>query len=168
MKHVTRRFFDWLANRTVGRLLRYMDRGRVYYPHGVTGGRVMIGEGTILEAGVRIDGSGRVNIVRNCYFSHKARVLSHSHSYLKGDVPNINAAVGTVTHAVEIGDNVFVGEEAVILPQAGVIGESAVIGVRAVVTKPVGPGEIWAGNPALKVGHRGEERTGNPATGDGP
>ncbi|MFH1149474.1 MAG: acyltransferase [Actinomycetota bacterium] len=149
-----RRAFDWLMDRTAGRVQRYLDRPRVYHPHPDLRGSVTIGAGTIMERGVRIDGSGEVVIGRNCIFSHRAKVISHSHHRFSGEIPDITAERGCRTYRVEIGDNVFLGEDAIIMPQAGKIERDAVIGIRAVVTKPVGPGEIWAGNPAVRVGHR--------------
>lgn len=54
-----------------------------------------------------------------------------------------------------VGDGVFVGAGAMVLGRAGrplVIGDHAVIGAGAVVLDDVGPGEVWAGNPARLVG----------------
>ncbi|MBU1671411.1 MAG: acyltransferase [Actinobacteria bacterium] len=148
------RVFDTLLDSTAGRIQRYLERPRVYYPHPDLKGTVSIGPGTVMERGVRLDGSGEVVIGRSCILSHNAKVISHSHHRFSGEVPDITAERGCLTYRVEIGDNVFVGEGAIIMPQAGRIERDAVIGIRAVVTKPVGPGEIWAGNPAVRVGHR--------------
>lgn len=38
------------------------------------------------------------------------------------------------------------------------IGDGAVVGTRSVVTKDIGPYEIWAGNPAKRIGQRFEDR----------
>lgn len=52
-----------------------------------------------------------------------------------------------------IGNDVWIGEGAMI--KGGVcIGDGAVIGMGSVVTKDVGDYEIWAGNPAHKIGVR--------------
>lgn len=49
-----------------------------------------------------------------------------------------------------IGNDVWIGECALI--KAGIkIGDGAVIGMGSVVTKDVGPYEIWAGNPAKLI-----------------
>lgn len=58
---------------------------------------------------------------------------------------------------VTIEDGAFIGAGAKILFNSGqrlTIGAGAVIGANAVVTSDVAPGEIWAGNPARRVGHR--------------
>lgn len=67
-----------------------------------------------------------------------------------------NAAEGGVI----IGDRAVIGANAVVLFRAGqvlTIGSDAVIGAGAVLLHSVGPGEIWAGNPAHCVGVRKSE-----------
>jgi serine O-acetyltransferase len=54
-----------------------------------------------------------------------------------------------------LGDRVVVGANAVILFRSGhevVIGDDVVIGANAVVTRSIPAGQIWAGNPARRVG----------------
>lgn len=53
-----------------------------------------------------------------------------------------------------IGNDVIIGANAAVMGKGGVpltIGDGAVIGACAVVTKDVGPREVWAGNPAQLV-----------------
>lgn len=58
----------------------------------------------------------------------------------------------------KIGNDVWIGERATIL--AGVIiGDGAVIGGGSVVTKDIGPYEIWAGNPARLIRKRFDDET---------
>jgi maltose O-acetyltransferase len=57
---------------------------------------------------------------------------------------------------VVIGDRVWIGYRAIVLPGVS-IGEGAVVGAGAVVTKDVEPCAIVAGNPARKVGERAVE-----------
>ena len=53
----------------------------------------------------------------------------------------------------EIGNDVWIGTH--VLIKAGVrIGDGAIIGMGSVVTKDVGPYEIWAGNPAKCIKKR--------------
>jgi serine O-acetyltransferase len=56
---------------------------------------------------------------------------------------------------IELADNVTIGAGAVVLFRSGQtlhIGSHAVIGANSVVTVNVPSAEIWAGNPARKVG----------------
>tara|TARA_B100001057_G_C22869807_1_gene958245 strand:- start:6156 stop:6773 length:618 start_codon:yes stop_codon:yes gene_type:complete len=48
---------------------------------------------------------------------------------------------------LKIENNVFIGANCTIL-KGVTVGDSAVIGANSVVTKDIGPSEIWAGNPA--------------------
>ena len=57
-----------------------------------------------------------------------------------------------------IGNDVWIGIRAVILPGV-TIGDGAVIGAGSIVTKNVGPYEIWAGNPARIIRKRFDEET---------
>lgn len=52
-----------------------------------------------------------------------------------------------------IGDDVFIGAKAIILPGL-IIGNSSIIGAGSVVTKDIKENEIWAGNPAKFIKKR--------------
>ena len=60
--------------------------------------------------------------------------------------------VKTVAKPVRIGDDVWIGANATILPGV-TIGDGAIIGAGAVVTHDVPAGETWVGNPAGKIRH---------------
>lgn len=51
---------------------------------------------------------------------------------------------------VKIGENVFIGANAIIL-KGVTIGDGAIVGAASVVTHDVPAGEVWAGNPCRKV-----------------
>jgi acetyltransferase-like isoleucine patch superfamily enzyme len=53
-----------------------------------------------------------------------------------------------------IGNDVFIGHNAVILPSTGEIGDGAFIGAGAIVQKPVPPYAVVMGNPARVVRYR--------------
>ena len=57
---------------------------------------------------------------------------------------------------IRVEDDVVLGAGAKILCKRGVltVGVRTVIGANAVLTQSTGPGEIWAGIPARKVGQR--------------
>jgi chloramphenicol O-acetyltransferase type B len=52
-----------------------------------------------------------------------------------------------------IGNDVWIGAEAMIMPGVK-IADGAVIGARSLVTKNIGPYEIWGGNPAKMIKKR--------------
>jgi len=54
------------------------------------------------------------------------------------------------TAPVKIADNVWIGMNAVIL-KGVTIGENSVVAAGAVVTKPIPPNTVVAGNPAVVV-----------------
>lgn len=61
----------------------------------------------------------------------------------KLDRPNLN-----------IGNDVWIGEWAIILPNVKIIGNGAIIGAGSIVTKDVKPYTIVVGNPAKEIGKR--------------
>lgn len=62
-----------------------------------------------------------------------------------------------VTGPIEIGEDAFVGAQALVLPGV-VIGAGAVVGAGSVVTKDVAPWTMVAGNPAREIGRRQHPR----------
>ena len=71
----------------------------------------------------------------------------------------IPKAVGSpIKGDVVIGNDVWIGWEAMILPEVR-IGDGAVIGTRSVVTRDVEPYSIVAGNPARLIGKRFDDET---------
>ena len=132
-------------NRVVGRLAylwlkqlgvefpRTVEFGdRLELAHGAVGlvvhARTRIGEGVTLMPGV---------------------VIGRSDSY-NTDLP------GATGHVV-IGDRVTVGAGAKVLFKAGQvleIADGSIVGANAVLLESTGPEEIWAGNPARRVGMR--------------
>lgn len=59
-----------------------------------------------------------------------------------------------VRTGIVIGHDVWIGAGTLLLPGCTQIGNGAVIGAGSVVTKDVGAYEIWAGNPAKRIGER--------------
>ena len=63
-----------------------------------------------------------------------------------------------IFHRTVIGNDVWIGNR--VMVKAGVIiGDGAVIGMGSIVTKDVGPYEIWAGNPARLIRKRFPDET---------
>lgn len=61
-----------------------------------------------------------------------------------------------ITEAIVIGPGCYIGPH-VYIGRGVRIGEGAAIAPGSVITKEVGPWEIWAGYPAMRVAHRTEK-----------
>ena len=66
------------------------------------------------------------------------------------DFHELEAGGGVRVAPVTIGDNVWIGRQAIVLPGV-TIGRDAVVAAGAVVTRDVPPGVLVAGNPATVV-----------------
>lgn len=100
-----------------------------------------IGENTMISLGAKIDvRRGKVIIGDNCLITHGCYILSHDGA---AHVLNENdEGSGTV----QIGDNVFVGVNSVVLKGVK-IGNNVVIGAGSVVNRDIPEGVVAAGNP---------------------
>lgn len=135
----------------------YKEKPKELFPHGnVLKGSLVVGKGTIMGKQIEIDCTGNVVIGDFCVISPGVKIITHTHDFNEGCVPIIAEEKGIKATSIKIGNNVSIGEDAMILPQTKEIGDYSIIGARAVVTKQIGEGEIWAGNPARMIGRRQE------------
>ncbi len=88
-----------------------------------------------------------VTLGDNVFISLDAKFICHDGSVLpfRNDIPDLD-----ITKRINVGDNVFIGLGALILPGVR-IGNNCVIGAYAVVTKDVQDGMIVGGNPAKVI-----------------
>jgi virginiamycin A acetyltransferase len=101
-------------------------------------------------------------IGRYSSIAHGARILNHNHPIgLKGTSGLFfNPALGlcedwlTPFNPLTIGNDVWIGANAVILPEVNTVGDGAVIGAGAVVSRDVPPYAVVLGNPARVVKYR--------------
>lgn len=94
--------------------------------------------------------------------SHPLTWVSTSPAFYKGRdsiskrLASLEYGESKIKNCTVIGNDVWIGEGAMI--KAGVnIANGAVVGMGAVVTKDIGPYEIWAGNPARCIRKRFSE-----------
>ena len=107
-------------------------------------GELVIGDNTYLGHDVHLHAHDDLRIGRNCMFADGVYIGLTEHG--REDKSQI-IATGPVT----VGDNVFIGQRAIVL--GGVtIGDNAVIGAGAVVTKDVPESAVVAGVPAKELG----------------
>jgi len=90
--------------------------------------------------GCMLDTSGGLVVGNRVWILDGAKVLTHSHPYENRH--------DTLYWGMEIGDDVIINDNSIILPQVRRIGKGAIIGAGAVVTKEVPAGVLVAGNPA--------------------
>jgi acetyltransferase-like isoleucine patch superfamily enzyme len=104
--------------------------------------------------GMTIAGTGRVRIGDNFHSGRRCFVLTDNHRY-EGDRLPYDATV--VVRHVTIGDNVWLGDQVLVLPGAE-IGEGAVIQAGSVVVGRIPPLTVAGGNPARPFRTRDAER----------
>lgn len=118
-----------------------------------------MGKKVLLARGVDIDYTGDLLIGDDVAMSESVKVLTHGHDFLgmhddTNILPYSNRAFLT---PLVIHNHVMLGAHAIIMPGVKTIGEHAVILTGAVVTKPIPPYAIVAGNPAKIIGEKPEE-----------
>lgn len=125
----------------------------------ITCQNVSIGQGTRINGSIKLKGGHTIRIGKYCAIGEEVDILSTNHTTSTINMQNVLqiAITGTVTPAskkgVDIGNNVWIGDRAIILPGIQ-IGDGAVIGAGAIVTKDVSPFCIHAGNPAKFIKKR--------------
>jgi len=106
---------------------------------------IKIGINTMISLGAKIDvRRGSVSIGDNCLITHGSKILSHDGAMRLIDLSDDGAG------HVRIGNNVFIGVNAIILRNV-TIGDNSVVGAGAVVTEDVPEGSVVLGNPARVV-----------------
>ncbi|NRT20166.1 acetyltransferase-like isoleucine patch superfamily enzyme [Hymenobacter sp. 9A] len=109
--------------------------------------RMEIGDNTSISSYTTIYATYGVKIGKNCLISSNCGISSYNHIINSSNRHRDVAEDIKYSKPVVIGDNVWIGMNACILPGVK-IGDDSIIGSGSVVTKNVPPREIWAGNPA--------------------
>ena len=119
-------------------------------------GKVTFGTGCFVSEISDIDATGDIVFGDYCMIGHYAKIFTHDHFH-QGRRPLLilQKEVGVKWMAKVIGNDVWF-HECIILMQVTEIPDGVVIGAGSVLTKIPGAYEIWAGNPAIKVGEREE------------
>lgn len=148
--------------RSVGKGTRFQRGTWIAQPgHFSIGADCLIARGVLVGAeisGQRITIGDRVQINSNC-------VLDHTGGLIIGDDVLISQDVLVYTHdherdprssptayLKEIGNGVWIGARAILLPKCQKIGDGAIIGAGAVLTRDIPEKAIVAGNPAKIIG----------------
>lgn len=140
--HHFRRFFYRLAGVKIGRGSTIHMWANFFNPSGVS-----LGEDTIIGDSAFLDGRAPLAIGSHVAIASQVLIYNSEHNIRSVDM-------GFVEEPVEIGDYVFIGPRAIILPGVK-IGKGAVVAAGAVVTKDVPAGKVYGGVPAKEIMERG-------------
>ncbi len=139
--HTIRNTIYQLAGVKIGSKSTFHAGCKFFKPSGVS-----VGEGSIIGEQCFLD--GRASIVIGSHVDIASQVMIYNSEH------DINSAdFHPIEEAVEIGDYVFIGPRAIILPGVK-IGKGAIVAAGAVVTKSVPDFDIVGGVPAKKIGER--------------
>ncbi len=143
---VRRRFLS-RRFRACGRNLRILEGVRF---RGIGG--ISIGDNVGIGTDDFLQGAGGITIGDSSFLGPGVKIWSASHVYADVGVPV--QSQGYEYKSVDIGDDVWIGAGAFIMPGAR-IGKGCVISAGAVVAgKEIPPYSILAGNPARLIGRR--------------
>ncbi len=103
----------------------------------------------------RLDCTGSIHIGPWCNISARCRIYTHDHFHFsRKPLLLLEEEYGVIWQDKTIGADVWIHDSAIVLYQVTHIPDGVVIGAGSVLTKNPGPYEIWAGNPARKIGMR--------------
>jgi len=139
--HIFRLLFYKMAGMKIGRGSRIHIGARFFYL-----ANIKIGRGTIIGDNIFLDGRDKLTIGDHVDIASEVMIYNSEHDINSEDFHAISASV-------QIGDYVFIGPRAVILPGVK-IGKGAIVAAGAVVTKDVPENMIVGGVPAEVIGER--------------
>jgi maltose O-acetyltransferase len=139
-------------------------RARHLFYHRLMG--IRIGPGARLMSGIWFDSKGNCSIGRNTVINPRCRLDTRGGLFI-GENVSISPWVHLITadhdiddqnfkgrlRPIRIGDRVFIGSRATVLPGV-TIGEGAVVAACACVTRDVEPYSVVAGVPAREIRKR--------------
>lgn len=139
--HTVRRAVFKLGGLKIGSKSTFHIGARFYEPR-----NIRVGEGTIIGDHATLDGRASLTIGNHVDIASEVMILNSHH-----DIDS--EFFDPIEKPVEIGDYVFIGPRAIILP-AVTIGRGAVIAAGAVVTRDVPELAVVGGVPAKIIRHR--------------
>jgi len=115
------------------------------------------GTNVVINSFALLDCTGSIEIGAWTCISPRARIYTHDHLHY-GQEPlfTLEEKYGVLWQDKRIGRDVWIHDSVMVLYQVTEIPDGVVVGGGSVLTKNPGPYEIWAGNPARKIGMRKE------------
>ena len=88
-----------------------------------------------------------ISLGKNIHLTDGVKFITHDGGTLlfRSVVPDLE-----ITKPIALGDNVYAGNNVIILPGV-TVGDNVIIGAGAVVTKDIPSGAVWGGVPAKKI-----------------
>lgn len=111
-------------------------------------GGFSMGTNSVVNDGCFLDTRGSIYVGNCVVIASGAWIITAKHNV---DSP----AFDGILSCVKINDYAFLGRRSMVL-QGCEIGRGAVLGAGSVLTKSIPDYEIWAGNPAKKIGQRSQ------------
>lgn len=110
------------------------------------------GKPRYIDPDVYIDATGGLSIGKDFVASTRSIILTHDYSYTTGlgSIGNRPDTDIEIRLPVKIGNNVFVGAGAIILPGT-TVGDNVIIGAGSVVKGTIENDMVVVGNPAKKI-----------------
>jgi maltose O-acetyltransferase len=145
-----RRYVADLEERKLRESLHFCGRNVQIYPPVVFYGAeaLDIGDNTSIAPYVHIWCGGRVIIGANCMIGSHVAISSLTHDYR---APEMSRTI--VAKPVIVGDGVWIGSHAVIMPGV-TLGDGCVVGAGSIVTRDVPSNAITHGVPAKVASYR--------------
>lgn len=134
------------------KLMKYCGQGVLIDPscHILVPQQFEIGDNSTISSFTTIYATYGVKIGCNCLISSNVGISSYNHIQNSNDRRRDESEDYKFSKPVVIGNNVWIGMNACILPGVS-IGNNVIIGSGSVVTKSIPDNEIWVGNPARFV-----------------
>ena len=115
-------------------------------------GRIVAGDGVEFADYVLVMSNEAIEIGANTYIGPHCVLRDTNHLFQGSDVHW--RLMPHDTSPIKIGKNCYIGARSYIMPGV-TIGDGAVVGPASIITKDIGPCEIWAGSPVARmVAHR--------------
>ena len=114
-------------------------------------GRLEVGPRTIFGHHCTVAAKSSVRIGANCLIAELVSIRDHDHDFARLDLPTRDQ--GAVVADVVVGSNVWLGSKVTVL-KGVTIGDNAVIGAGAVVSRDIPENAVAAGVPARVVRYR--------------
>lgn len=143
-----------LVCRQIVRFIGFYSKAKSIYIHrgSIILSRTSIGIGSRINGKISIRGQGRFKIGRYCALGDGVKVITQNHDtscpiYSLNLQRKIYGKSFVIPRNVEIGDNVWVGDNAIFLPGSSV-GNNSIVAAGAVVAGRFGNSVVLAGVPA--------------------